>query len=100
MLNIFIDFVQHFSVAAVLLLGRLPHKRYSRLRNFEEGPLGYFFQGRFGSCVLDERHLVAATRYVEGNPVRAGIVKEPWAYPWSSAGYHTGERAEDLLVDE
>jgi hypothetical protein len=34
---------------------------------------------------------------VVGNPIRAGIAKEPWAYPWSSAGYHTGERGEDLL---
>ena len=76
------------------------HKRYSRVRNFEEGVRGYLFQGRFGSCVLDERHLVAATRYVERNPVRAGIVREAWAYPWSSAGYHAGERAEDVLVDE
>lgn len=34
---------------------------------------GYLFQGRFGSCVLDENHLIAAVRYVELNPVRAGM---------------------------
>jgi len=48
------------------------HKRYSRMRNFAEGVRGYLFQGRFGSCVLDEKHLAAAVRYVENNPVRAG----------------------------
>ncbi|MGV8058068.1 MAG: hypothetical protein AB2L12_08615 [Smithellaceae bacterium] len=30
-------------------------------------------------------HLVAAVRYVENNPVAAGIVKHAWEYPWSSA---------------
>jgi len=41
------------------------HKRYSRMRNFAEGVRGYLFQGRFGSCVLDEKHLTVAVRYVE-----------------------------------
>jgi len=68
------------------------HKRYSRMRNFDEGVLGYLFQGRFGSCVLEEKHLVAAVRYVERNPVRAGIVNVAWEYPWSSVGYHAGEQ--------
>jgi len=76
------------------------HKRYSRMRNFDEGVRGYLFQGRFRSCVLDEKHLVAAVRYVERNPVRAGIVRVAWEYPWSSAGYHVGERAKDVLVDD
>jgi len=43
---------------------------------------GYLFQGRFGSCVLDERNLVAAVRYVERNPVRTGITGVAWEYPW------------------
>jgi putative transposase len=76
------------------------HKRYSRMRNFDEGVRGYLFQGRFGSCVLDEKHLVAAVRYVERNPVRAGMVRVAWAYPWSSAKYHVGQRAKDVLVEE
>jgi len=58
------------------------------MRNFAEGVRGYLFQGRFGSCVLDERHLLAAVRYVETNPVRAGIVNEAWVYAWSSAPFH------------
>jgi len=57
------------------------HKRYTRMKNFSEGVRGYLFQGRFGSCVLDERHLLAAVRYVERNPVTAGIVKNAWEYP-------------------
>jgi putative transposase len=76
------------------------HKRYSRMRNFDERVRGYLFQGRFGSCVLDEKHLAAAVRYVERNPVRAGMVRVAWKYPWSSAGYHVGERREVVLVEE
>jgi len=30
------------------------HRRYTRMKNFADGVRGYLFQGRFGSCVLDE----------------------------------------------
>ncbi len=76
------------------------HKRYTRMKNFSEGVRGYLFQGRFGSCVLDERHLLAAVRYVENNPVAAGIVKHAWDYPWSSAAYHVGNIEDDALVQD
>lgn len=36
---------------------------------------------------------------MERNPVRAGIVRVAWEYRWSSAGYHVGERAKDVLVE-
>ena len=50
------------------------------------------------SCVLDERHLLAAVRYVENNPVAVGLVKRPWEYSWSSAAYHVGIVMDDALV--
>ena len=74
------------------------HRRYTRMKNFSAGVRGYLFQGRFGSYVLDERHLLAAARYVELNPVNAGIVKEAAQYPWSSARYHLGISQVDRLV--
>src|SRR4030042_51652 len=67
---------------------------------FGRGRLGYLFQGRFSSCVLDERHLLAAAAYGELNPVRVGMVKRAWAYPWSSAAFHVGRRNTDLLVED
>jgi len=76
------------------------HRRYTRMKNFTEGVRGYLFQGRFSSCVLDERHLLAAAAYVELNPVRVGMVKRAWAYPWSSAAFHVGRRNTDLLVED
>lgn len=59
---------------------------------------GYLFQGRFGSCVLDERHLLAAVRYVENNPVAAGMTRYAWEYRWSSATYHVGDVKKDILL--
>jgi putative transposase len=58
---------------------------------------GRLWQGRFFSCPLDERHSLAAVRYVECNPVRAGLVDRAESYCWSSAACHvTGTK--DLLV--
>ena len=74
------------------------HRRYTRFINLREGVRGFLFQGRFSSCPLDQRRLLAALRYVERNPVRAKRVRLPWRYPWSSAAYRVGERAEDPLV--
>jgi putative transposase len=76
------------------------HRRYTRMKNFAQKVRGYLFQGRFSSSVLDENHLLAAVRYVELNPVRAGMVGHAWEYPWSSAGFHTGKTETDPLVKD
>ncbi len=74
------------------------HRRYTRARNFREGVRGHLFEGRFRSCVLDESHLMAAARYVELNPVAAGMCDTPSAYEWSSGPFHLGARTTDPLV--
>jgi putative transposase len=74
------------------------HRRYTRARNFREGVRGRLFQGRFFSCVLDEKHLMRSARYTELNPVAAGIADTPGAYAWSSAALHLGLRRDDPLV--
>ena len=73
------------------------HRRYSTHINRREGWIGYLWQGRFRSCPMDERHTMAAVRYVERNPVRAGLAIEPWDWPWSSARAHIAG-AGDCLV--
>jgi len=64
------------------------HRRYSRHVNFREGWRGHLFQGRFASFVMDEAYLLTAARYVELNPVRAGLAAKPWQWKWSSAAAH------------
>jgi putative transposase len=73
------------------------HRRYTRRINFREGWRGHLWQERFFSCVLDGPHALAAARYVERNPVRAGLVEWAWDWPWSSAAAHVSGRG-DLLV--
>jgi putative transposase len=73
------------------------HRRYTRRINFRENWRGYLWQGRFASFVMDEPYLLAAARYVELNPVRAGLVKHPRQWPWSSARAHLKGR-DDRLV--
>jgi len=72
------------------------HRRYTRAVNFREGWRGYLFQGRFASYPMDDAHLMAAVRYVELNPVAAGMVVRAQDWPWSSARSHVaGRRAKD-----
>jgi len=74
------------------------HRRYTRRVNFREGWRGHLWQERFASFVMDERHLLAAARYVELNPVRAGLAADPGAYPWSSAAAHLQGRDDGLVT--
>jgi putative transposase len=74
------------------------HRRYSRHVNFREGWRGHLFQGRFASFVMEERYLLAAVRYVELNPVRAGLADEAWGWPWSSARADRGGKDDTLAT--
>ena len=76
------------------------HTVYAMHFNGRTGLSGHVWQGRFFSCPLDEMHLWAAVRYVERNPVRAGMVGRAEEYAWSSAATHCGLRREVLLSNE
>jgi putative transposase len=58
---------------------------YAQRFNREHGFRGHLFQGRFHSKpIADEAHLPGSIRYVELNPVRAGLCKHPAEWRWSS----------------
>ena len=73
------------------------HMQYAQYFNHKRKATGHLWQGRFFSCVLDERHLYAAVRYVEMNPVRAGIVQAPQEYAWCSAKSHIAGVEDQVL---
>ncbi len=73
------------------------HRRYTRRVNLREGWRGHLWQGRFASFPLDEGHTVRAARYMELNPVRAGLVSRPEQYHWSSAAAHIAGRDDGLV---
>jgi putative transposase len=71
-------------------------RRYHR----HYGTCGHVWQGRFKSFLIQEdSHLLAVLRYVEANPVRAGLVGSAKEWLWSSHKERTGEEPR-LLMDE
>ena len=58
---------------------------YVRYFNYRYGRTGTLFEGRFRSSIIQtNRYLLACYRYIELNPVRAGLVQDPADYVWSS----------------
>jgi putative transposase len=59
---------------------------------------GTLWEGRFYSClVLSEWYALACYRYVELNPVEAGIVQHPRDYRWSSYSKNVADSPDDFL---
>jgi putative transposase len=60
---------------------------------------GALWDGRYKSCLVDaDEYLLTCYRYIELNPVRAGLVGEPSAYPWSSYGCNALGDNDPLIV--
>ncbi len=60
-------------------------RRYVQYFNHAYKRSGTLWEGRYRATVVDsERYLLTLMRYIELNPVRAGMVDAPQAYPWSS----------------
>lgn len=73
------------------------HRRYTRKINSRQGLTGHLWQGRFASFVMGESHLLAAARYIERNPVRAGLVQAPEDWAFSSARAHLKGENDSLV---
>jgi REP element-mobilizing transposase RayT len=64
---------------------------YTQAFNRRHGLVGHLFQGRFKALLVDrDSYLVALCRYVERNPVAAGLVPHPADWAWSSCRAHLG----------
>ena len=82
---------------SLALLFKEAHRKYTRRINLREGWRGHLWQERFYSFPMDEQHNNAAVRYIELNPVDAGICEAPTDWRWSSVHAHIrGE--DDILV--
>jgi len=81
---------------AMQALGR----RYVRWFNQRHARAGALWEGRFRSTVIEPaQYLLDAMRYVELNPLRAAIVTDAAAYPWSSLAHHLGLGHDPLVTD-
>lgn len=93
----------------LLVTGRIPQaltrmmhclgSRYVRRFNASWRRTGTLFQGRFRACPIEsERYLLTCMRYIELNPVRAGMVVLPTEYPWSSIHANAGLRPDGIVI--
>jgi putative transposase len=74
-------------------------RRFVQIINRAYARTGTLWEGRFKSSLVDtERYYFTCHRYIELNPVRAGIVDAPDAYPWSSHRFYVGLRPDKLVV--
>jgi len=73
------------------------HRRYTRHINLRENWRGHLWQDRFHSFAMGETHLLEAVRYIELNPVRAGLARHARDWRWSSARAHL-DNMDDGLV--
>jgi putative transposase len=71
-------------------------RQYVRYFNHSYKRSGTLWEGRYKSCLVQEEdYLMRLYRYIELNPVRAGMVKDPAEYKWSSYGINAlGEQTE------
>jgi putative transposase len=70
-------------------------RHYVPYFNRRYGRTGTLWEGRYRSCVVESGdYVLACYRYIEMNPVRAGMVAHPRAYPWSSYSANTGDAVD------
>jgi REP element-mobilizing transposase RayT len=69
---------------------------FARYYNRRHHRRGYFWGERFKSVIVDQGEtLVNCLAYIDLNPLRAGLVKRPEEYRWSSIGYHIQTKNKD-----
>jgi len=79
---------------------QLVHTRHAQAVNREHRWQGHLWQSRYFATTLDDDHLWLAIRYVEQNPMRAGVVERAGDYIWSSAAFHCGVRKNDPVIKQ
>jgi putative transposase len=83
---------------ALALVMQAVGRQYVRQFNRRHDRSGTLWEGRYRASIIQEdRYLLACLRYVEMNPVRAGIVGQPEAYPWSSHRHHLGLAIDPIV---
>jgi REP element-mobilizing transposase RayT len=93
-------FVLHTRQANLSRLMRHVNGVYTQRFNRRHEKVGHLFQGRFKAILVDtQAYLLTLCRYVELNPVRAGLVPHPQAWAWSSCRAHVGAAAAPDWLD-
>jgi putative transposase len=73
--------------------------RYVQFVNKHYGRTGSLYEGRHRACLINcERYLFNCYRYIEMNPVAAGVVDDPGAYYWSSYACNALGACDELVT--
>ncbi|MBU1023339.1 transposase, partial [bacterium] len=83
------------SIAKIM---QVVQSNHTQAVNRSHGWTGNLWQQRYFASALSKSHMWNALRYVEQNPVRAGIVAKCEDYLWSSAAYHCGFRDDNVII--
>jgi putative transposase len=87
----------HGANACALLMKNLG-QQYVQKVNYRLGRTGTLWEGRFfSSLATSERYILNCYRYIDRNPVRAGIVPAPGDYGWSSYAANAEGKRDGLL---
>lgn len=79
---------------------KLLAQRYTQYYNRKYQRSGKLWENRYKIHPFDPEVYHVVLRYIERNPVRAGMVGDGTRYPWSSASYHLlGEKDEIIMAD-
>jgi putative transposase len=85
-----------------LAISRAMHsasRRYAGYFNHRYGRTGTLWEGRFhASLVTTDRYFLACHRYIDQNPLRAGLARVPELYPWSSYRFYALGEANSLIT--
>jgi putative transposase len=74
------------------------HMKYAQYFHKKKTSSGHLWRGRFLSCPLDDPSVFEEVRFIETNPVRAGLVERAEDYPWSSARCHVLGEPDPVLI--
>lgn len=81
-----------------IMQGIFQSYRFYYKRNY--GYIGYLYQGRYKSeLIQDDSYLSECGRYIERNSLRAGIVKAPHEYKWSSCKRYISGQKDDIITE-
>jgi putative transposase len=72
------------------------HTTYAQRINQQQEASGHLFQGRYASYAMDDAHMMVAARYIENNPVKAGMAACAEEWRWSSARAHISGQSDGL----
>ncbi len=73
---------------------------FAKWFNWKHSRRGHFWASRYHATVIqDDSYALTCMRYIHRNPVRAGIVKVAWEYPWSSVRHNAFGETDSLIDD-